>query len=70
MIDWISRLVAAGFAYEVDGWVYFEVARLPAYGDLSGLGPEAMVRSRGSAAPTPTTRASGPRSTSSSGSRR
>jgi len=44
MIDWISRLVAAGFAYEAGGWVYFEVARLPAYGDLSGLSPEAMVQ--------------------------
>ncbi len=44
MVDWISRLEAAGFAYEVDGWLYFEVARFPAYGDLSGLSPEAMVQ--------------------------
>ncbi len=44
MIDWISRMVEAGFAYERDGWVYFEVARFPAYGKLSGLTREAMVR--------------------------
>ena len=44
MIDWISRMVEAGFAYERDGWVYFEVARFPAYGELSGLTREAMVR--------------------------
>jgi L-cysteine:1D-myo-inositol 2-amino-2-deoxy-alpha-D-glucopyranoside ligase len=44
MIDWISRLVAAGFAYAVEGWVYFEVARLPAYGRLSGLAVEEMLR--------------------------
>jgi len=44
MVDWISRLAAAGFAYAVDGWVYFEVAKLPAYGSLSGLGIEEMLR--------------------------
>jgi L-cysteine:1D-myo-inositol 2-amino-2-deoxy-alpha-D-glucopyranoside ligase len=44
MIDWISRLTGAGFAYAVDGWVYFEVGGLPAYGRLSGLSAEAMTR--------------------------
>jgi len=44
MIDWILRLAGAGFAYAVDGWVYFEVARLPDYGCLSGLGVEEMLR--------------------------
>ena len=47
MVDWISRLVGAGFAYEVEGWVYFEVARLPSYGRLSRLDPEAMLRLAG-----------------------
>jgi L-cysteine:1D-myo-inositol 2-amino-2-deoxy-alpha-D-glucopyranoside ligase len=44
MVDWISRLAEARFAYEVDGWVYFEVARLPEYGSLSGLSAEEMLR--------------------------
>ncbi|MGP8161000.1 MAG: class I tRNA ligase family protein [Candidatus Dormibacteria bacterium] len=44
MVDWISRLAGAGFAYAVDGWVYFEVAQLPGYGCLSGLGVEEMLR--------------------------
>ena len=36
MIELITRLIAQGFAYEVDGDVYFEVRRFPAYGQLSG----------------------------------
>ena len=36
MVALIERLVAAGVAYAVDGDVYFEVARFPAYGRLSG----------------------------------
>ena len=44
MVDWISRLAEAGLAYAVDGWVYFEVAKLPAYGRLSRLGAEEMLR--------------------------
>jgi L-cysteine:1D-myo-inositol 2-amino-2-deoxy-alpha-D-glucopyranoside ligase len=44
MIDWISRLTEAGFAYVVDGWVYFEVSKLRGYGRLSGLGTEEMLR--------------------------
>ena len=44
MIDWISILVSRGFAYAVGGWVYFEVARLAAYGELCGLGEAEMIR--------------------------
>jgi len=44
MIDWISRLAAAGFAYEADGWIFFEVARLADYGRLSRLNQEEMLR--------------------------
>jgi L-cysteine:1D-myo-inositol 2-amino-2-deoxy-alpha-D-glucopyranoside ligase len=44
MVDWISRIADAGMAYAVDGWVYFEVAKLPAYGHLSRLGAEEMLR--------------------------
>ena len=36
MITLIERLVAGGYAYVVDGDVYFEVRRFPAYGKLSG----------------------------------
>ena len=36
MIALIERLVASGYAYAVDGDVYFEVRRFPAYGKLSG----------------------------------
>ena len=36
MIELIERLVARGYAYPVDGDVYFEVRRFPAYGKLSG----------------------------------
>jgi len=36
MIALIERLIANGFAYVVDGDVYFEVRRFPAYGRLSG----------------------------------
>ncbi len=36
MVELIVRLVSAGAAYAVAGDVYFEVARFPAYGRLSG----------------------------------
>ena len=36
MIRLIEQLVGAGVAYVVDGDVYFEIARFPAYGRLSG----------------------------------
>lgn len=36
MIALIERLLARGFAYEIDGDVYFEVRRFPRYGRLSG----------------------------------
>jgi cysteinyl-tRNA synthetase len=36
MVALIERLVADGFAYVVDGDVYFEIRRYPPYGKLSG----------------------------------
>jgi cysteinyl-tRNA synthetase len=36
MLALVERLVAKGFAYVVDGDVYFEIRRFPAYGRLSG----------------------------------
>ncbi|MFQ5745876.1 MAG: cysteine--tRNA ligase [Gemmatimonadota bacterium] len=41
MIELIRRLEAGGFTYERDGSVYFAIDRLPAYGRLIGLDPEA-----------------------------
>ena len=36
MIALIEQLIAGGFAYAIDGDVYFEIARFPEYGKLSG----------------------------------
>lgn len=36
MLELIRRLIDSGFAYVVDGNVYFEVSRFPSYGRLSG----------------------------------
>ena len=43
MVDWISRLENAGFAYARDGWVYFEVSRFAPYGRLGGLNRMEMI---------------------------
>jgi L-cysteine:1D-myo-inositol 2-amino-2-deoxy-alpha-D-glucopyranoside ligase len=44
MIDWIRDLVDRGYAYAVDGWVYFEVSRLETFGNLCRLDERAMVQ--------------------------
>ena len=44
MVEWVVRLIRSGAAYEVDGWVYFDVASFPRYGAFSGLDTETMVR--------------------------
>ncbi len=36
MLEMIDGLLAKGYAYQVDGDVYYEVGRFPAYGRLSG----------------------------------
>ena len=38
----VEELVQKGFAYEVDGDVYFEVRKFPGYGKLSGRSLEDM----------------------------
>ncbi|MBV9593160.1 MAG: cysteine--tRNA ligase [Actinobacteria bacterium] len=42
MVELIQRLIDKGFAYDVDGDVYFDVRAFPAYGELSGQKPENM----------------------------
>ena len=39
-VTMIEQLIDAGFAYEVDGDVYYRVARFPEYGRLSGQRPD------------------------------
>jgi L-cysteine:1D-myo-inositol 2-amino-2-deoxy-alpha-D-glucopyranoside ligase len=39
----IAELIEGGFAYAVDGWVYFDVSSYPAYGQLSHYPPEKML---------------------------
>jgi cysteinyl-tRNA synthetase len=43
MIDIIKRLIERGYAYEIDGDVYFEVDRFPEYGKLSKRDREEMI---------------------------
>jgi cysteinyl-tRNA synthetase len=43
IVRFISELVEHGFAYEVEGDVYFRVARYPEYGRLSGQRPDQLL---------------------------
>jgi L-cysteine:1D-myo-inositol 2-amino-2-deoxy-alpha-D-glucopyranoside ligase len=43
MVEWIARLVDAGYAYAVDGWVFFDSDVYPDYGRLSRLEPATMI---------------------------
>jgi len=44
IIDLVSRLLAAGHAYRADGSVFFDISTFPAYGALSHLNREEMLR--------------------------
>ena len=70
MVDWIVRLVDGGYAYASDGWVFFDSGVYPDYGRLSRLDHATMIELSRERGANPTTRASGTRSTSSSGSGR
>mgnify|MGYP002153771590 CR=1 FL=1 len=41
-IELVKKLLARGYAYEADGDIYFEVAKFPEYGKLSGRRVEEM----------------------------
>ena len=43
MIEHIEGLIVKGFAYEVDGDVYFQVRKFPEYGKLSGQSIDKML---------------------------
>src|SRR6202162_2416074 len=44
MVGWIARIVEGGYAYAVDGWVFFDSNVYPDYGRLSRLDHETMAR--------------------------
>ncbi|MHB0870050.1 MAG: cysteine--tRNA ligase [Chloroflexota bacterium] len=43
IIEFVQRLMAEGYAYEVEGNVYYEVSRFPEYGKLSGRSEEGVL---------------------------
>jgi L-cysteine:1D-myo-inositol 2-amino-2-deoxy-alpha-D-glucopyranoside ligase len=43
MLELIGRLLQRGHAYQADGYVYFDIATWPKYGDLSRLDRDAML---------------------------
>jgi L-cysteine:1D-myo-inositol 2-amino-2-deoxy-alpha-D-glucopyranoside ligase len=43
MVDWIARLVDGGYAYAVDGWVFFDSGAYPDYGRLSRLDHATLI---------------------------
>ena len=43
MLELIEKLIEAGYAYEIDGTVYYDIATFPAYGKLSGNSVEKLM---------------------------
>ncbi|MCL7397805.1 MAG: cysteine--tRNA ligase [Thaumarchaeota archaeon] len=46
MIEMTKSLIEKGYAYEVDGNVYFDVSKFPDYGKLSGIKYEELIKHR------------------------
>ncbi len=46
MIDQIQRLIEKGYAYQVNGDIYFAISKFPDYGKLSGQKPEELKKHR------------------------
>lgn len=43
MIDYVQRLIDAGFAYEISDGIYFDISKFPKYGQLSRLDLEEQI---------------------------
>lgn len=43
MIDYVSRLVDAGYAYETSDGIYFDISKFPKYGQLSRLNLDEQI---------------------------
>jgi len=42
MVDMVARIQARGYAYDVEGWVFFDTRKFDGFGALCRLDPEAM----------------------------
>ncbi len=51
IIEIVQGLVAGGFAYEVDGYVFFDVSRTPDFGALVGLKGDALLNFKNDSMP-------------------
>ncbi len=51
IIATVQRLIADGFAYEVEGYVFFDVTRTPAFGQLLGLSGDDLLNFRNDSMP-------------------
>lgn len=51
IIETVQRLIAAGFAYERDGYVFFDVTRTPHFGVLAGLSGQALLNFKSDSMP-------------------
>jgi L-cysteine:1D-myo-inositol 2-amino-2-deoxy-alpha-D-glucopyranoside ligase len=43
MVDWIARLVDGGYAYPMEGWIFFDSGAYPDYGRLSRLDHATLI---------------------------
>lgn len=43
MIDYVKRLIDAGYAYEISDGIYFDISKFPKYGQLSRLDLEEQI---------------------------
>jgi len=51
IVDMVERLVRDGYAYEVDGYVFFDVTRTPHFGQLLGLSGDDLLNFRNDSMP-------------------
>lgn len=51
IIEMVQQLIDGGFAYEVDGYVFFDVTRTPAFGALAGLSGDDLLNFKNDSMP-------------------